>query len=183
MTDPEWLASYPLDDKTKFDVFRDCSRCHTLRRPSMSTYNKDQLAWVMKRMVYSSGSSPMTFQLPGPQTATWGRAEWGEPSPQNHRQAEAIAAINLQRRHVGLRAENVAAAEGQGDAGDLHHVGAAGHQPGRTTRESASTARSGSTTSTTTRSADWIRRPAKPSSGGGPTERRKGRSNRPARAR
>ena len=95
MTDPEWLASYPLDDKTKFDVFRDCSRCHTLRRPSMSTYNKDQLAWVMKRMVYSAGSSPMTFQLPGPQTATWGRAEWGEPSPQNHRQAEAIAAINL----------------------------------------------------------------------------------------
>jgi streptogramin lyase len=95
MTDPEWLASYPLDDKTKFDLFRDCSRCHTLRRPSMSTYNKDQLAWVMKRMVYSSGSTPMTFQLPGRQTATWGRAEWGEPSPQNHRQAEAIAAINL----------------------------------------------------------------------------------------
>ena len=95
MTDPEWLASYPLDDKTKFDVFRDCSRCHTLRRPSMSTYNKDQLAWVMKRMVYSAGSSPMSFQLPGPQAATWGRAEWGEPSPQNHRQAEAIAKINL----------------------------------------------------------------------------------------
>ena len=95
MTDPEWLASYPLDDKVKFDVFRDCSRCHTLRRPSMSTYNKDQLAWVMKRMVYSAGSSPMTFQLPGPQTATWGRAEWGEPSPQNRRHAEAIATINL----------------------------------------------------------------------------------------
>jgi virginiamycin B lyase len=95
MTDPEWLASYPLDDKTKFDVFRDCSRCHTLRRPSMSTYNKDQLAWVMKRMVYSAGSTTMTFQLPGPQTATWGRAEWGEPSPQNHRQADAIAKINL----------------------------------------------------------------------------------------
>src|SRR5437870_13916797 len=37
LTDPEWLMSYPLDDKTKFDVFRDCSRCHTLSRPSMST--------------------------------------------------------------------------------------------------------------------------------------------------
>ena len=28
LTDPEWLASYPLDDETKFDLFRDCSRCH-----------------------------------------------------------------------------------------------------------------------------------------------------------
>ena len=50
MTDPEWLASYPLDDKTKFDLLRDCNRCHTLRRPSMSTYTKEQLPWVMKRM-------------------------------------------------------------------------------------------------------------------------------------
>jgi streptogramin lyase len=97
LTDPEWLASYPLDDKTKFDVFRDCSRCHTLQRPSMSTYTADQLAWVMKRMVYSSGSSPMTFQLPAPQTPTWGRAEWGEPSALHRRQADAVAAINLSR--------------------------------------------------------------------------------------
>jgi virginiamycin B lyase len=95
LTDPEWLMSYPLDDKTKFDVFRDCSRCHTLQRPSMSTYNAEQMAWVMKRMIYSAGSTPMTFQLPGEQTATWGRAEWGEPSATNRRQAEAVAAINL----------------------------------------------------------------------------------------
>ena len=65
LTDPEWLMNYPLDDKTKFDVFRDCSRCHTLQRPSMSTYNAEQMAWVMKRMNYSAGSTPMTFQLPG----------------------------------------------------------------------------------------------------------------------
>ncbi len=97
MTDPEWLASYPLDDETKFAVFRDCSRCHTLRRASMSTYNAEQLAWVMKRMVYSAGSSPMTFQLPAGQTAHWGRAEWGEPSPFQRRQADAVAAINLSR--------------------------------------------------------------------------------------
>ena len=97
LTDPEWLASYPLDDETKYTVFRDCSRCHTLQRPSMSRYNAEQLAWVMKRMVYSAGSSPMTFQLPGPQTATWGRAEWGEPSALQHQQAKAVAAINLSR--------------------------------------------------------------------------------------
>jgi streptogramin lyase len=97
LTDPEWLASYPLDDETKWEVFRDCSRCHTLQRPSMSTYNAEQLAWVMKRMVYSAGSSPMTFQLPGEQTPTWGRAEWGEPSAAHRRQAEAVAAINLSR--------------------------------------------------------------------------------------
>src|SRR5688572_29667998 len=96
MTDPEWLMSYPLDDTTKFEVFRDCSRCHTLQRASMSRYNKDQLAWVMKRMAaYSSGSSPMTFQLPATQTATWGRAEWGQPSQTHSKQAEAVAAINL----------------------------------------------------------------------------------------
>jgi streptogramin lyase len=95
MTDPEWLMSYPLDDKTKFDVFKDCSRCHTLQRPSMSTYNADQLAWVMKRMVYSAGSTPMMYQLPPEQTANWGRAEWGEPSALQHKQAEAVAAINL----------------------------------------------------------------------------------------
>jgi streptogramin lyase len=99
MTDPEWLASYPLDDQTKFEMFRDCSRCHTLQRPSFSRYNAEQLAWVMKRMVYSAGSSPMTFQLPGPQSATWGRAEWGEPSPLHRQQAEAVSKINL---HKGM---------------------------------------------------------------------------------
>jgi virginiamycin B lyase len=94
LTDPEWLSSYPLTDAAKFEL-RDCSRCHTLQRASMSTYNKDQLAWVMKRMVYSAGSSPMTFQLPGEQAKTWGRAEWGEPSALHKRQAESVAAINL----------------------------------------------------------------------------------------
>jgi streptogramin lyase len=94
LTDPEWMASFPLTDEQKFEL-RDCSRCHTLQRVAMSTYNKDQLAWVIKRMVYSAGSSPMTFQLPAGQTATWGRAEWGEPSAAHKRQAEIVAAINL----------------------------------------------------------------------------------------
>src|SRR5262245_50474055 len=76
LTDPEWMASFPLTDEQKFEL-RDCSRCHTLQRVAMSTYNKDQLAWVMKRMIYSAGSTPVTFQLPAGQTATWGRAEWG----------------------------------------------------------------------------------------------------------
>ena len=65
ITDPEWFASYPLDDRTKWELFRDCSRCHTMRRPSMSTYDAEELSWVMQRMVYSAGSSPMRFQLPG----------------------------------------------------------------------------------------------------------------------
>jgi streptogramin lyase len=94
LTDPEWFMSYPISDQAKFDL-RDCSRCHTLLRASMSTYNKDQLAWVMKRMVYSAGSSPMTFQLPAEQAANWGRAEWGEPNETHKRQAAAVAAINL----------------------------------------------------------------------------------------
>ena len=99
LTDPEWLVSYPLPDKDKFDLLRDCSRCHTLRRPSMSTYDAEELGWVMKRMVYSAGSSPMTFQLPGPLTANWGRAEAGPPSALQQRQADAVAAINL---HKGM---------------------------------------------------------------------------------
>jgi len=99
LSDPEWLLSYPLDDKTKYDVFKDCSRCHSLQRASMSTYNTEQLGWVMKRMVYSAGSTPMTFQLPAEQTATWGRAEWGEPSATHKRQAEAVGVINL---HQGM---------------------------------------------------------------------------------
>ena len=99
LTDPEWFASYPLDDRTKWELFRDCSRCHTMRRPSMSTYDAEELAWVMKRMVYSAGSSPMSFQLPANATPHWGRAESGEPSGQQRRQAEAVAAINL---HAGM---------------------------------------------------------------------------------
>ena len=98
LTDPEWLASYPLDEETKWTAFRDCSRCHTMLRASMSTYNAEQLAWVMKRMVYSAGSSPMTFQLPNePQTRNWGRAEWGQPTDLHVSQAKAVAAINLSR--------------------------------------------------------------------------------------
>lgn len=95
LTDPEWLASYPLDDRTKWELFRDCSRCHTLRRPSMSTYDAEELSWVLMRMVYSAGSTPMRFQLPAAATPHWGRAEGGEPSGLQRRQAEAVAAINL----------------------------------------------------------------------------------------
>jgi streptogramin lyase len=95
LTDPEWLASYPLDDKTKWELFRDCSRCHTLRRPSMSTYDEEELGWVLMRMVYSAGSSPMSFQLPASRTPHWGRAENGKPGGIQLRQAQAVAAINL----------------------------------------------------------------------------------------
>jgi len=99
MTDPEWLSSWPLEDRTKWELFRDCSRCHTLRRPAMSTYDAEELAWVMQRMVYSAGSSPMRFQLPAAQVPHWGRAEQGEPSALQKRQAEAVASINL---HQGM---------------------------------------------------------------------------------
>jgi len=99
MTDPEWLASWPIDDRTKWELFRDCSRCHTLRRPSMSTYDGEELSWVLMRMVYSAGSSPMRFQLPPNLTPHWGRTEGGEPSALQKRQAEAVASINL---HNGM---------------------------------------------------------------------------------
>ena len=98
LTDPEWLMSYPIQPEAKFEL-RNCSRCHTLRVASMSTYNQEQLNWVMKRMIYSSGSTPMTFQLPGQQTPVWGRAEWGEPNRTARSQAAAVAAINL---HDGM---------------------------------------------------------------------------------
>jgi virginiamycin B lyase len=94
LTDPEWFSSFPLTDQQKFEL-RDCSRCHTLQRVAMSTYNKDQMPWILKRMIYSAGSSPMTFQLPANQTATWGRAEWGEPTAAHKRLGEALASINL----------------------------------------------------------------------------------------
>jgi virginiamycin B lyase len=95
LSDPEWLLSYPLDDRTKFNAFRDCSRCHSLQRPSLSTYTEEQLAWVMMRMVYSAGSSPMTFQLPAALVPHWGRAEMGRPTPLHEQQAAAVAATNL----------------------------------------------------------------------------------------
>jgi virginiamycin B lyase len=94
LTDPEWFSSFPLTEEQKFEL-RDCSRCHTLQRVAMSTYNKDQMPWILKRMIYSAGSSPMTFQLPANQTATWGRAEWGEPTAAHKRLGEALASINL----------------------------------------------------------------------------------------
>jgi virginiamycin B lyase len=99
MTDPEWLASWPIDDKTKWDLFRDCSRCHTLRRPAMSTYDAEELSWVLMRMVYSAGSSPMRFQLPANLAPHWGRTESGVPSALQKRQADAVASINL---HNGM---------------------------------------------------------------------------------
>jgi streptogramin lyase len=68
-----------------------------MRRPSMSTYDAEELAWVLKRMVYSAGSSPMTFQLPASGAPHWGRAEGGEPTALQRRQAEAVAAINLSK--------------------------------------------------------------------------------------
>ena len=100
LTDPEWFASYPLDDRTKWELFRDCSRCHTMRRPSMSTYDAEELAWVMMRMVYSAGSSPMRFQLPGERDAALGpRRRRRAVGACRRRQAEAVASINL---HNGM---------------------------------------------------------------------------------
>ncbi|HET7607089.1 MAG TPA: carboxypeptidase regulatory-like domain-containing protein [Gammaproteobacteria bacterium] len=95
LTDPEWLASWPIEDRTKWELFRDCSRCHTLRRPAMSTYDAEELSWVLMRRVYSAGSSPMRFQLPANLVPHWGRTEGGEPSALQKRQAEAVASINL----------------------------------------------------------------------------------------
>ena len=80
----------------------------------------------MKRMVYSAGSSPMRFQLPGqrrrrtgaaPNAASRRRCKSARPRPSRDQSAQ---------RHVELRAEDDAAAERQRDAGHLHDVGSAG---------------------------------------------------------
>ena len=69
---------------------------HACCAPSMSTYNAEQLAWVMKRMVYSAGSSPMTFQLPNEHRRRTGAARSGASRlPASVSQAKAVAAINL----------------------------------------------------------------------------------------
>ena len=110
LTDPEWFSSFPLPDQAKFES----ARLQPLPHPAtgaMSTYNKDQLAWVMKRMVYSAGSSPMTFQLPPDQTATWGRAEWGEPSAASQTPGRSRRRNQPERGHVEVRAEEIPAAQ------------------------------------------------------------------------
>ena len=39
LTSAEWLYSYPLSEKTKFDNLRDCTRCHSQSWPAMSKFD------------------------------------------------------------------------------------------------------------------------------------------------
>ena len=181
LTDPEWMASFPLTDQQKFEL-RDCSRCHTLQRVAMSTYNKDQLAWVMKRMLYSAGSTPMTFQLPAGQTATWGRAEWGEPSAMHKRQAEIVAAINLSNGMWKYELKKSPRPKGK-ETQVIYttYELPVTHRP--MTHVSVWMGRSGTTISTTMPSRRSISRPGKRRNGAGPTALRRDRLLRPGRAR
>ena len=100
LTSAEWLYSYPLPEATKFATLRDCTRCHSQSKPAMSTYDAKTGAYVMQRMIYSSGSTPASFQIPAGNVPNWGRPEGimgTEPSAFNHQQAEAVAAINLSK--------------------------------------------------------------------------------------
>src|SRR5688572_19811720 len=84
LTSAEWLYSYPLPEKTKYDTLRDCTRCHSQSKPAMSVYDARIAAYVAQRMIYSSGSTPASFQLPQNTVANWGKPEgiMGiEPSP------------------------------------------------------------------------------------------------------
>jgi streptogramin lyase len=100
LTSAEWLYSYPLPEQTKYATMRDCTRCHSHTRLAMSTYDAPALAYVMQRMIYTSGSTPASFQLPPNEVTNWGRPEGimaREPSAFHRQQAEAVAAINLSK--------------------------------------------------------------------------------------
>jgi streptogramin lyase len=99
LTSAEWLYSYPISEQAKFTL-RDCTRCHSHTRPAMSTYDAATAAYVMQRMIYSSGSTPASYQLPSSEVTNWGRPDGvmaREPSNLHRRQAEAVAAINLSK--------------------------------------------------------------------------------------
>jgi virginiamycin B lyase len=98
LTSAEWLHSYPIPEASKYANLRDCTRCHSQSKPAMSTYDARTAAYVMQRMIYSSGSTPASFQIPAGMVPNWGKPEGimgTEPSTFNHQQAEAVAAINL----------------------------------------------------------------------------------------
>jgi streptogramin lyase len=98
LSSAEWLYSYPLPEETKYATLRDCTRCHSQVWPAMSTYDAATAAHVVQRMIYSSGSTPASFQLPAGQVADWGRPGGimgTEPSEFHRQQGEAVAAINL----------------------------------------------------------------------------------------
>jgi virginiamycin B lyase len=100
LTSAEWLYSYPLPEETKYATLRDCTRCHSQSKPAMSTYDAATAAYVMERMIYSSGSTPASFQLPESTVANWGRpngVSGTDPTPFQHQQGEAVAAINLSK--------------------------------------------------------------------------------------
>lgn len=98
LTSAEWLHSYPIPEETKFATLRDCTRCHSQSKPAMSTYDAPTLAYVVQRMIYSSGSTPPSFQLPANTVPNWGRPGGimgTEPTAFHRQQAEAVAATNL----------------------------------------------------------------------------------------
>jgi streptogramin lyase len=100
LTSAEWLYSYPLPEKTKYDTVRDCTRCHSHNKLAMSLYDAPTAAYVVQRMIYSSGSTPPSFQLPANTVANWGR-QGGimgtEPTAFHKQQAEVVAAVNLSK--------------------------------------------------------------------------------------
>jgi streptogramin lyase len=100
LTSAEWLASYPLPEKTKYDTMRDCTRCHSHVKPAMSLYDAGTGAYVVQRMIYSSGSTPASYQLPANTVTNWGRpggVMGTEPTAFHRQQAEAMAAVNLSK--------------------------------------------------------------------------------------
>ncbi len=98
LSSAEWLHSYPLSEETKFYTLRNCARCHSQTKVAMSTYNEEPLLSVVQRMIYSSGSTPLSFQIPASLVPDWGRnggVMAREPSSSERQTAEAVAAINL----------------------------------------------------------------------------------------
>ena len=99
LSSAEWLMTYPLPDETKFELLRDCTRCHHQKKVAMSRFDVEQLEHVLQRMSYYwIGSTPVTYQIPERILASLGR-EGGpqvrEASSFEKLQAEAVASINL----------------------------------------------------------------------------------------
>ena len=99
LSSAEWLMSYPLPLESKFELLRDCTRCHHQKKVALSRFNEEELSHVLQRMsMYWIGSTPESYQIPERIIPTLGR-EGGpqvrEASSYERLQAQAVAAINL----------------------------------------------------------------------------------------
>ena len=99
LSSAEWLMSYPLPVETKFELLRDCTRCHHQNKVALSRFDEEQLSHVMQRMSYYwIGSTPESYQIPERILGNLGREGGPQVRPASsfeRMQAQAVASINL----------------------------------------------------------------------------------------